>query len=614
MSALNLLQLQNVTKSFGTKTLFSNATFSINEGEHIGVIGPNGAGKTTLFKIFSGETEIDQGEVVRSRNLRLGYLQQHDTWNENDTIEAYLSTSTQKPIWDLKRLGHDLGLSEAQFSQPIKNLSGGYRMRAKLLHLLGEEPNLMLLDEPTNYLDLETLLVLEQFLQNYEGAFLLISHDREFLRRTTDHILEIEAGDFVKFSGNIDDYFEQKEMLRSQLERRAMNEAARKKEILDFAARFGAKASKARQVQSRLRQLDKMETIELKPIPVSAKIRIPTPQATGRLALEVLDADLGYSKDRPILQRVDLKIESKDHIGIVGFNGAGKSTLLKALALELPPLIGEMKWGYQVKAAYYAQHVQERLRLNDTVLEALSRDAHPDVRQQEILDLAGSLLFSGDQIKKKIQILSGGERARIALGRVLLARAPLLLLDEPTNHLDFYTVESLTQALEEYPGTVVIVSHDRGFVRRVATKILEVKLGQVRLYPGNYDDYVWSVQNRSPELEDSSKPLKQREAKPVVTESQQIRSTLTQEPERQKKRELESQKRSFDKLIQDLDRKIKILEARVVEQSKQLEGATGESASSLAREIAASQRKISELEDEMMQALESREKLISSAS
>jgi ATP-binding cassette subfamily F protein 3 len=471
-----LLQLQNGAKSFGSRQLFEGATFSVNENEHIGVIGPNGAGKTTLFKLIANEIELDHGEIVRARKLSLGYLRQHDSWDESQILENYLETGTKTPIWDLKKLGLSLGLDESLFQKPLKALSGGYKMRAKLLHLLGQEPNLMMLDEPTNYLDLETLLVLEEFLQNYQGAFLLISHDREFLRRTTDHILEIESGDFVKYSGNIDDYFEQKQMIREQLEKKAMSDANRRKEILDFAARFGAKASKARQAQSRLKRLEKMEAIELKPLPVSEKIRIPTPQHTGRIAVELADVDVGYA-EKIILQNVDLKIESKDRIGVVGYNGAGKSTLLKAIAKELSVLHGNIEYGYQVRAAYYAQHVGERLKPDHTVIESLSEAASPDIRTQEILDLAGSLLFSGDHMKKKISVLSGGEKARIALGRILLQRAPLLLLDEPTNHLDFYTVESLTQALENYPGTLVVVSHDRGFVRRVATKILEVKSG-----------------------------------------------------------------------------------------------------------------------------------------
>lgn len=490
-------------------------------------------------------------------------------------------------------------------------------MRAKLLHLLGEEPNLMMLDEPTNYLDLETLLVLEEFLQSYEGAFLLISHDREFLRRTTDHILEIEAGDFTKYGGNIDDYFEQKELLRSQLEARAMSMAAKKQEVLDFAARFGAKASKARQVQSRIRQMNKMETIELKPLPMAATINIPPPTHTGKIALEIKDADVGYEESRPILQRLSFKIETGDRVGVVGYNGAGKSTLLKSIAKELPTLFGDVEWGYQVSAGYYAQHVAERLNPNHSVLDALSSTAHREVRPQEILNLAGALLFSGDNVRKKIQVLSGGEKARVALGQILLKKSPLLLMDEPTNHLDFYTVESLTQALATYQGTVIVVSHDRGFVRRVASKILEVKAGQASLYPGSYDDYVWSVQQRShrgetAELE--TKPLQPRkkgDSKPETKIETKIAAPVSSSTEsKEEKKDLESRRRFLDKALQDIDKKIKILDKRMNEQGAELSNVTGSQAAQLAKEVGATQKKLQELEEEFLKLMEEREAVL----
>ena len=609
----NLIQLQGAAKSFGSRFLFQDATFSINEGEHVGVIGPNGAGKTTLFKLLAGEIEVDEGEVIKSRNLSMGYLRQHDVWDESKTLDEYLSDHTKMPIWELKQLAVDLGLKETQFDQPIKSLSGGYKMRAKLLHLLGEQPNLMLLDEPTNYLDLETLLVLERFLQSFEGAFLLISHDREFLRRTTDHILEIEAGDFVKYSGNIDDYFEQKQMLREQLEKQVMTEQAKKKQVLDFAARFGAKASKARQVQSRLKQLEKRESIELKSLPVAAKIRIPEPTHTGRMCLELKDADLGYG-EKTILSHVDITIETGDRIGVVGYNGAGKSTLLKTLAKELPLLHGEIGYGYQVQAAYYAQHVAERLDPKDTVLGSLSKVAHPSVKQQEISDLAGSLLFSGDNAKKSISVLSGGEKARVALGQILLKRYPFLLMDEPTNHLDFYTVESLTQALETYKGTVIFVSHDRGFVRRAANKILEVRSGQARLYRGTYDEYVWSVENNP--VSEEEKALKPR-PRNTTASTAVVASTLeVSEPakvapafDREKVKALETEKRGLEKVMTDLDKKIKIIESRMQEQSIELASVQGTRAADLARELSMAQKKLQELESIFMLEMEKKEGL-----
>lgn len=489
----NLLQLQNGNKSFGLKTLFADARVSINEGEHIGVIGPNGAGKTTLFKILVGLDSLDQGEIIRSTKLRIGYLEQEAHEPINKSAEDYLEETATKPLWELKALGKSLGLSDFHFAQTFHQLSGGYRMRMKLLALIGREPNLMLLDEPTNFLDLESVMALENFLQSYDGAFLLISHDREFLRRTTEHTLEVEQGEITKFPGNIDDYFEQKAMLREVLEAQVAHQEAKRKRIEDFVARFGAKATKAKQAQSRLKALDKMERIEIRDLPVRAKIRIPEPIHTGKESLRLENADLGYGTNI-ILRGVNLRLERGAHLGVVGFNGVGKSTLLKSLGGRIPLLSGTRELGHQVSLSYFAQHVAEELRPGATVLECLVEAAHPDIKQQEILNLAGSLLFGGDDVHKSVSVLSGGEKSRVALGQILLKRSPLLLLDEPTNHLDFDTVEAMTEALRDYAGTVIVVSHDRGFIGRIATKILEIRDGKVELYPGSYDDYLWSLE------------------------------------------------------------------------------------------------------------------------
>lgn len=489
----NLLQLQNGNKSFGLKTLFADARVSINEGEHIGVIGPNGAGKTTLFKILVGLDSLDQGEIIRSTKLRIGYLEQEAHEPINKSAEDYLEVTATKPLWELKALGKSLGLSDFHFAQTFHQLSGGYRMRMKLLALIGREPNLMLLDEPTNFLDLESVMALENFLQSYDGAFLLISHDREFLRRTTEHTLEVEQGEITKFPGNIDDYFEQKAMLREVLEAQVAHQEAKRKRIEDFVARFGAKATKAKQAQSRLKALDKMERIEIRDLPVRAKIRIPEPIHTGKESLRLENADLGYGTNI-ILRGVNLRLERGAHLGVVGFNGVGKSTLLKSLGGRIPLLSGTRELGHQVSLSYFAQHVAEELRPGATVLECLVEAAHPDIKQQEILNLAGSLLFGGDDVHKSVSVLSGGEKSRVALGQILLKRSPLLLLDEPTNHLDFDTVEAMTEALRDYAGTVIVVSHDRGFIGRIATKILEIRDGKVELYPGSYDDYLWSLE------------------------------------------------------------------------------------------------------------------------
>jgi ATP-binding cassette subfamily F protein 3 len=494
---VTLLQLVQGTKQYGSKLLFDGATFSINEGEHVGVIGPNGAGKTTLFKILVGREALDSGDIVKANGLRLGYLEQEADWAHLDlTPEEYFTARTDHcwPIWEVKQWGHRLGLDDTMFATPFRQFSGGYRMRFKLLDLISQDPHLMLLDEPTNFLDLETLLVLETFLQSFKGAFLLISHDREFLKQVADHTLEVEAGDIQKFPGTIDDYFEAKQQLRENLEKQQSNSEAKRKHLEDFVERFRAKATKAKQAQSRVKQLEKMETIDIKPLPVRAHIPIPPPSSTGKEILALSHVHVGYKTDLPILNNVNLHLRRGDHLGVVGINGAGKSTLLKTLAGALAPLSGTVNLGYQVSLSYYAQHSADQLIPDENIMQALVREAHPTVTQQEVLNLAGALLFSGDAINKKIQVLSGGEKSRVALGQVLLKKSPLLLLDEPTNHLDFDTVEALTQALTQFEGSLVVVSHDRSFIRRVASKILEIRDGRVQFYPGSYDEYVWSLE------------------------------------------------------------------------------------------------------------------------
>jgi ATP-binding cassette subfamily F protein 3 len=440
-----------------------------------------------------GHDSLDAGEIVKSQKLKIGYLEQESKEPLDISAEEFLAQTSMTPIWELKSLGHDLGLTDKHFAVPFQELSGGYRMRMKLLALIGKEPNLMLLDEPTNFLDLESILTLEKFLQGYRGAFMLISHDREFLRRTTDHTLEVETGDITKFPGTIDDYFEQKALLRSILSAQAANQESKRKSIQDFVDRFGAKATKARQAQSRLKQLEKMEKIEIKDLGVKAKIKIPPPIHTGKETLSLHEADLGYEQ-KVVVKNCNLRIEKGSHIGVVGYNGAGKSTLLKSLAGRIPFLAGDKKIGYQVSLSYYAQHVAEELNPDDTVLSSLQGAAQVDVKGQEILNMAGSLLFSGDSVHKRIRVLSGGEKSRVALGQILLKRSPLLLMDEPTNHLDFDTVEALTEALRDYEGTVVVVSHDRSFIGRIASKILEIRDGRAEIYPGTYDDYLWSLE------------------------------------------------------------------------------------------------------------------------
>ena len=598
---MNLLQLHNATKQYGAKILFDRARFAVNESEHVGVIGPNGAGKTTLFKILVGQESLDSGELTKANQLRIGYLEQESDWTLNTIAEDYLSEQCIKPIWDLKQIGKSLGLTEDHFQKKLTDLSGGYRMRMKLLYLIGLEPDLMLLDEPTNFLDLESILALEKFLQDYKGAFLLISHDREFLRRTTEYTLEVEGQEIIKFPGHIDDYFEQKEEVAKIKAQQAANQEAKRKHIQEFVDRFRAKATKAKQAQSRMKQLDKMEMIEIKALPVRSRIHLPVPVQTGKEVLTLTDADLGYG-DRTILHSVNLILERGSRLGVVGFNGAGKSTLLKSMAGRVPLIKGQLKLGYQVEISYFAQHLTEDLLNEDTVLDALQRKAYRDTTKQEILGIAGSLLFSGDDIHKKIKVLSGGEKTRVALGQILLQKKPLLLMDEPTNHLDFDTVNALAEALRFFTGTLIVVSHDRSFINRVSNKIIEIRNGRVEVYPGSYEDYLWSLQKGA---------LKERyQVSDEIDEK--IKNANTSSNDTEKKFNYKEETKKISSEIKDLQKKIARAEELIVslgiklgEQNNALITAHGHQAQIIAIESVRISKNIAEIEEKLIVNMES---------
>jgi ATP-binding cassette subfamily F protein 3 len=462
----------------------------------------------------------------------------------------------------------------------------------------------LLLDEPTNFLDLETLLVFESFLQDFPGALLMISHDREFLRRTTDHIVEVEAGDITKFPGNLDDYFEQKALLREILQKQLSNQEAKKKSVMEFVTRFGAKATKAKQAQSKLRNLEKMEKIEIKDLPLRASIQIPDPVKTGKEILSLTNGECGYP-GRSILKNVELRLERGKHLGIVGLNGAGKSTLLKALGEQSPLLAGELKFGFNVTLAYFSQHSAEQLNPNWTVLEALNHGAHPSVIQQEILNIAGSLLFAGEAIKKKVKVLSGGEKSRVALGQILLKKAPLLLLDEPTNHLDFDTVEALTEALARYEGSIVTVSHDRAFIGRVANQILEVRNGGLLLYPGSYDEYVWSLQKGYlSELNSSVTSANSKKAKsptPASNESTKVHGRLNDKDDRKR---LNTSVKKVQKEISDLEKKLLELAKKQIEMTEKLMTVTGPQAQAISKDLHTLSGEIIGIEEKVLSLME----------
>jgi len=489
-----LLQINDIHKRYGRNVLFERANVALGSMHRVGVIGRNGAGKTTLCRLITGEEDLDDGQIIQTRGLRLGYLEQRDPFRPEETVLRFLARYTGKEEWQCGKVAGRFQLKNEVLQAEVGELSGGFQSRVKLAAMLLLDPNFLILDEPTNFLDLKTLLLFENFLDDFSGGFLIVSHDREFLKRACTHTLEVEHGKLALFPGSIEDYLEYKQEQIELVERHNRNVEAEQKRLQAYVDRFRAKARLASQAQSKLKMLNRLEKIEIHHSVRTVNIRIPQVESRKGIAVSCRDLSVGYPGNT-VASSIYLEAERGRRLAILGDNGEGKTTFLRTIAGNLPPVSGVFQWGPGLKPAYYAQHVYQELNPEDTVLSHLSRSAAPDVLRQEVLDLAGSFLFSGDDVQKEIAVLSGGERARVCLAGLLLSKNPVLLLDEPTNHLDFEAVEALGVALRKYAGTILFTSHDRTFVNLVATAILEIRNGAITSYPDTYESYVFYLQN-----------------------------------------------------------------------------------------------------------------------
>jgi ATP-binding cassette subfamily F protein 3 len=490
-----LITISNLRKTYGPRVLFKNVNFSVTSEHKIGIVGRNGAGKSTLFSLITKREEYDRGMIAIHDGTRLGFLSQHDEFIVGETALTYLLRISGKEAWRAGKLGAQFGLTEARLNQPVADLSGGYQMRVKLVGLFLQEPNLILLDEPTNYLDVATQILLERFLKTFRGAHLIISHDREFLKHTCTETLDVENGDVVYYPGDVEEYFAYRAEVRMMQERYNKNVERERAHLQEFVDRFRYKASKAKQAQSKIKQIARLETIEIGTPASSARIVIPRAPEKKGLALRVEDLSVGYG-ERVIASRITFDIERGEHVAILGENGQGKTTLLKTLAGELTELGGKYKFSHNVSVGYFAQHTAATLDAHSTVGRYLEMKGYGLMRE-EILAMAGNFLFSLDDLDKTIGVLSGGERSRLALAGLLLEKHDVLLLDEPTNHLDLETVETLARALKEFNGTILFVSHNRTFVHEVAGMILEVGGGVVLRYPYTYEEYLYHVAQKN---------------------------------------------------------------------------------------------------------------------
>ena len=499
-----MLQIESVHKQFSTKVLFDAASAHLRPHTRVGLVGPNGTGKTTLFRMILSEESPDEGTIRKRPRLRIGYLPQElETITGKTALDA--AHRDEYPEHEAKRILSGLGFSEVDFLRPVDKLSGGYRMRVALAHLLLSNPDVLMLDEPTNHLDKPTQRWFEEFLLNSKLTLLVISHDTAFLDRIATHVWEIRDKTIQEFRGNYTKFRELRAARDAQLQAAATRQSKEVARVQQFVDRFRYQANKARQVQSRIKQLEKVKLIELQRDAKRVKFKFPLPSTSGRHVLDLHGVSKGYG-EKVVYTSLDFSVERGQRIALVGENGAGKSTLLKMLAGVLPPDKGTRTVGHGVSLHYFAQHQAETLNPEHTILESLG-EVSSTAETNFLRGLAGAFLFSGQDQKKPIKALSGGERNRVALARMLVDPANTLLLDEPTNHLDPASVDMLTDAMIDFPGTIIFISHDPTFLTRIATRVVEIEDGSARNFFGDYEYYLWKKAQQFESIKESSEEL-----------------------------------------------------------------------------------------------------------
>lgn len=560
-----MIQVTGLTKGFGTQQLFEEVTFTLGRGERIGLVGRNGSGKSTLFKILLGEELADKGEVIIPKNYRIGTLKQHLSFTEPTIIEegmTALRPDAQFDQYKVEKMLMGLGFKTSDFNRAPSDFSGGYQIRLNLAKVLLAEPDCLLLDEPTNYLDIVSMRWLTKFLRAFRGEMILITHDRGFMDDVTTHTMGIWRQHLVKIPGGTEKYFEQIILEEEIHEKTRINSEKKKKDLEEFVNRFKAKASKATQAQSRMKLLEKMPDLEALAMVSTLDFEFNHKECPGKVLVEVNDLAFGYGEE-PLFSDLNFTITRGDKVAIIGKNGKGKSTLLNLLAGELTPTQGNISRNVNLLMGHFGQTNISRLHMDNSIEEEIAA-ANPDLLPQRVRAICGTMMFTGDLAKKKIKVLSGGERARVLLGKLLARPTNLLLLDEPTNHLDQESVEALTLELQSYPGAVIIVTHSESLLREVAQSLVVFHHDKAEFIRESYDGFLTKI---GWEEEEESTPVKTAD-KPSRQELKRLRSEAIIERGRELN-PLKKKMESLEKKIIQFEAEQSELEAALIDLSAQ---------------------------------------------
>mgnify|MGYP002640464121 CR=1 FL=1 len=588
-----MIQLQNISKNFATQELFSNLNFKLNASNRVGLVGRNGSGKSTLFKLILGEEAADEGEVIIPKNYKIGTLKQHLTFSEKTLREEAALALTEEMKYDtyrVEKILFGLGFVLEDLDKDPLSFSGGYQIRINLAKLLVTEPNLLLLDEPTNYLDIVSLRWLKDFLRSFDGEVILITHDRDFMDGVCTHTMGLVRKRIEIIPGNTHKFYEQLSANDELHAKQKIAQDKKVKELEEFIAKNKARASTASLAQSKVKQLEKMDRLEDLGFDNALEFEFNFKETPAKVLLDVKDLSFGYSLENILFKDISFTLQKGECLGIIGKNGKGKSTLLNTIAKELTKVSGEVEYHGTASFAHFGQTNIAHLSPNNSVMDEIYV-GNPGLGEAQVRSICGGMMFSGENAKKKISLLSGGEKSRVMLGQIIARHVNVLFLDEPTNHLDMDSIEALTKAIQKFKGSVVIVTHSEELLRRVCDRLIIFATDGARVFDGGYDDFLAKIGWEEEETEEKVKVAPKSSNK----ENKKIRAELVRER---------------NKVTSPLRKKVDKLEARIMELEEQLEvhhqeliqsSNAGDSASlmALSKTVADEEKQIEDLFEEL---------------